>query len=169
MVRVLVLAAAACVACGEELSASVREKLRGEAPFGSEIINIPGSTAPGSSISFSDGFVPSKPSSTGNVPVDPSTIIPGLSANAPLYCMGTCPTKVDGQQLPPGSTQQVTVQGVQLCVPAGVVVAPNGTISLATLTIYTPGVSPNNPCPGRATALAPAILAVVGVLVSMLL
>jgi hypothetical protein len=91
-----------------------------------------------------------------------------------LYCMGTCPTKVDGVQIPPGDLQQVTSQGVELCVLAGSVVAPNGTVSVTvnttTRTLYTPGVSPNVPYPGgRATALAPAILAVVGVLVSMLL
>jgi hypothetical protein len=168
--RLLVLAAAVGAACANELRAAVQAQMHGESPFGNEQQNFAG-TAPGTSIFFDSpgGSEDSRPASTfSNTNTVTQTTIPADAVCAPGA--GACPTKtvtINGQTF----SLVLTTVGVPLCVPSNAVVAADGTITVPIGGVQVPIFVPGQvaiPC-SRAAALAPAIMAVVCVMVSMLL
>jgi hypothetical protein len=157
----LILVALAGAACGEELAAAVRAQLHAAKD---EIINIPGSTSAGQSISFGEGgtTISSSSSSSTN------------KFDVPLVCQGTCPSTFQGKPLPFAVTQ-VTSQGVQYCVPATATLQADGSITSTLggiepepVPVFTPGQNPPT-CGSAASAVSPVIMAIVGVLLSMVL
>ncbi len=161
----LMVVALAGAAGGEELAAAVRAQLRNAAPGNNQVINIPGSTGAGASIFFGDGGGASISSSSSTT----SFTLPDI----PLVCQGTCPSTFQGKPLPFAVTQ-VTSQGVQYCVPSPATVSADGTISstlggeIAAAPVFTPGVTDVPQC-SSASAVSPVIMAIAGVLLSMLL
>lgn len=175
--RALVLLAAAGAACGDGLSGAVRARLGGRDDNGR-----------------GEGTTTVK-----------------FPASFPDYCMGVCPSTIQGQNVPANALAQVKSAGQDLCVDPRSVVAADGTVTINNWPTYTPGKSRNVTCsraltsmqfvyehntseqkneqkneqkseqkngggeaestspPSPAAVLAPAIMGVVGVLVSMLL
>lgn len=161
----LMVVALAGAACGEELAAALRAQLQNAAPGNSQVINVSGSTGAGATFFFGDGGGPSISSSSSTT----SLTLPDI----PIVCQGTCPSTFQGKPLPFAVTQ-VTSQGVQYCVPSPATVSADGTISstfggkTSAATIFTPGVTAAPQC-SSASAVSPVIMAIVGVLLSMLL